>query len=535
MIQREALAPDHITFVGVLKGIGAIEEGDRVHAEILRRGLLDSVDDRSVVVLGTAIVDMYAKCGELRRAEQVLEELLVRDVVSWSALIAGFASRPGLAHQALRCFEQMRAEGLTPDSIVFASVLKACTGSGDLETGARVHDEILGLDLLRGGQKNAVLGATLVNMYAKLGAFPKAREVHEKLAENRSSVSWNALIAGYVRRGQDCKALACFGRMREEGFFPEPVTFVCILKACASTGDVGRGEALHEEIAKRGLLEEQENVILGTALVDMYAKCGELAKARQVLEELPIRDRVSWSALIAGYTQQEDQGREALASFEQMQNEGFLPDAVAFVCVLKACGSLGAVDKGKQVHDEVRSLGLVETNLILGTALVGMYARCGALTAAQRTLEELPIRDVACWNALMAGYAQRGELEAASSCLRRLQDEDDLSPNAITFQALLGACSRRGRPDEAQTYFESMTRSYGVVSDPEHQIRMVAASAGSGRFEKALALIEAMPSLHQFAAWMALLTACKKWGNMGLARLAYDNAIQSDAHASLQK
>lgn len=155
---------------------------------------------------------------------------------------------------------------------------------------------------------------------------------------------------------------------------------------------------------------------------DMYANCGSLSKARQVLEELSVRNVISWSAFIAGYAREGD-GEQALGCFENMQREGFCPNALTFICILKACGSIRAFEKGEKTHHEISKLGLLKEDLVLGTALVNMYAKCGALKKAQQVLEELLIQDATPWNALISGYARNGEGEQALSCLEQMQRE----------------------------------------------------------------------------------------------------------------
>jgi pentatricopeptide repeat protein len=355
---------------------------------------------------------MYAKCGELSKAELVLRDTPARDVVCWSALIAGYAQQ-GHGYEALDCFERMLGEGLSPDAIAFTSILKACGKTGAIDKGKEIHDEIVRRGLL---QKDIMLGTALVDMYAKCGVLRKAQQVLEELPF-RNVVTWSVLIAGCVQHGENHEALNYFERMQSEGLFPDVVTFVCILKACGSIGAIDMGQRIHDEVASKGLLPTE--VVLGTALIDMYAKCGMLKRAKQVLEELLVRNVVSWSALISGYVQH-GQGHEALACFEDMKHDGIVPDVVIFISILSACGSTCAIEKGKQVHDEIVGRGLLHKNIMLDNALVDMYAKCGMLGKAEQVLEELPARDVISWNALMAGYAQQEQWYEAFGCFERM-------------------------------------------------------------------------------------------------------------------
>eukprot|EP00250_Pteridium_aquilinum_P016958 c23385_g2_i1 orf=87-488(+) len=118
---------------------------------------------------------------------------------------------------------------------------------------------------------------------------------------------------------------------------------VALLRACAMQKDLNKGTRVHADILKWGLLQTSSYV--ANTLVSMYAKCGALAKAELVVDELPVRNVVCWSALIAGYAQH-GRGEDALNCFNRMQGEGLFPNEVTFICILKACGSIGAADKG---------------------------------------------------------------------------------------------------------------------------------------------------------------------------------------------
>ncbi|MCO5596323.1 hypothetical protein L7F22_050384 [Adiantum nelumboides] len=282
---------------------------------------------------------------------------------------------------------------------------------------------------------------------------------------------------------------------------------------------------------------------------------------RQVLDELLVRDVVSWNAVIAGYAQH-GQGQEALACFHRMQGDGVLPDAITYACILKACGILQDVDRGEQIHNEVVSQGLLEKSVVLCSAVVDMYAKCGVLLKAQKVFDELPLRDAVSWDALIAGYAQHGQGEKALGCLQRMQSEDFLpnvvswtaliggygqqglakealhcfhlmeekgiSSDAITFVNVLNACSRSGLVDEGQMHFHNMKEKYGIIPNAEHYTCMVDLFGRTRLFDKALRVIMMMPSSDYPPVWSALLGACRKWGNVKLGKFAFERATQLD-------
>ncbi|KAH7292687.1 hypothetical protein KP509_29G081200 [Ceratopteris richardii] len=515
-MKSEGVAPNVVTFTCMLKACGsirALNEGVSLHDEIVVKGLLDKD-----VMLGNAVVDMYAKCGALAKAHEVFEGIHNCNVVTWNTLIAGYVQE-GQVKEALSCFEQMQSEGFVPNAVTLTSILKACGNAKATEVGEKIHEKIDKEGLLG---KNVILGTALMDMYIKCGALMKAQEVHEKFT-SRDVVSWTTLIEGFSQHSQVEEALNCIKQMQREGITPNTITFSCILRACGSIGDLEIGKQIHDEIINQGLGISD---MLGTALVDMYARCGALPKAHQVLEELPTRTVACWTALIDGYAQ-EGQGEEALRCFEKMQHEGFPPDALTFVCALKACSSIGVVDKGKEIHDQVSRQGLLHENIILGTALVDMYAKCGALEKACTLLEELPASDAVPWNTLIAGYAQQGQSEQVLECFKKMESKG-ISPDAFTMFCILNACNHSGLVDEAQIYFANFSSKHGTKLDLEHYTCMIDLYGRAGHLEKAVTIFQKMPHSTSNVALHALLGACCKWRDVKMGRWAFEQAVQID-------
>ncbi|KAI5064468.1 hypothetical protein GOP47_0021138 [Adiantum capillus-veneris] len=510
LMKQEGLSPNAVTFSCILKACGntgAIRKGEEIHDEIAKRTLLEKN-----IVIGNALVDMYAKCGALAKAQQVLEELPVRNVISWSALIAGYAQH-GKGDQALNCLKMMVREGLSPNTVTFTCVLKACGGIGAVDVGKKVHDAITEQGLLG---KNIVLGTALVDMYAKCGALAKARQVLEELPA-RNVISWSALIAGYVQHGKNEHALLCFDSMQREGLSPDAVTFISILEACGSIGAVDKGDLIYDEIAKQGLLKN--SIALGTALVTMYTKCGALPKARQVLEALPARNAITWSALIAGYAEQGD-SELALKSLEEMQVEGFSPDVVTFTCLLKACSFAGAIEKGEKIHDEISKHGFLEKDVVLATALVDMYAKCGALAKARGVLKELPIRSVVPWNALISGYVQHDEGEDALKCLEEMRHEG-ITSDVVTFICILKACGSLGAVEKGEKLHDELVKQGLLGEDIVLGTALLDMYAKCGALTKAWQVLEELP-VQDVISWNALITGSVQKGKCDLALNYYE-------------
>ena len=485
-----------IEFVALLKACAKTKDliqGAKLHACILERNLHEK---RPPLYLASTLIHMYAKCGMLAKAQEVLFELPIRDVVSWSALISGYAQQnQGL--QALNCFDRMQSEGFSPDAVTFTCILKACGNMGSINKGIQIHEEIMYRGLLK---KDVMLGNALVDMYAKCGMLAKAHQVLRGLPI-QDVVSWNALITGYNQQEQCQQAIMCFEQMQREGFSPDSVTFSCILKACASIGDIDKGKQIHNEIVSMGLLEN--NAVLGTALVDMYAKCGVLSKAQKLLRELSIRDIISWSALIGGYAQH-GHGHEALECYGEMQSEGISPNVVTYICILKACGCIRAIDKGRQIHEEIVSRGFLKKDNMLGNSLVDMYVKCGMVDKALEVLEELPNRDVVTWSSLIGGYAQCGQCCVAINCFERMLSEG-LSPNVVTFVCILKACTSIGAIDKGEEIHNFIASKGWVDRDIILGTALVDMYAKCGMLVKSQEVLDELP-IRNVISWNALIS-----------------------------
>lgn len=514
---EEAALLNGFAFVALLKACTNIADPDTgrdLHGQIARKNLLESN-----VIIGTTLVDMYAKCGILIVAQEVFDKLPEQDLVSWTALIAGYAQHD-YSMDALNCFDAMQQEGITPNATTFASVLKACGRIGAEEKGSQIHDELVRKKLLK---TNQVVGNALVDMYAKCGSLNKAREVFDVLPI-RDVVSWTALISGYAQHDHGEDALSCFEQMQRCCVPLDVVTFVSSLKACGSVVAADKGEEIHAEITRRGILES--NCVLGSALVDMYTKCGMLPDAQSVFDKLLNCDVDSWNALISGYAQHKC-GEEALMCFEQMQKEGFSPDATTFACVLSACGSIGATKKGGELHAAVEQKGVFKTNLIVGNALVDMYAKCGLLTKAQEAFKKLELHDIISWNTLITGYAHLGDIQSVLRLLFDMENEG-IQPNPVTLISVLNAFNHEGLIFEAEMLFNSMSKEFGISPAREHCTCMVDLFGRAGQLGKAADIFKKLSSSSDLVMSLTVLGACRKWGNVELGREAFERAVRLD-------
>ncbi|KAJ7514776.1 hypothetical protein O6H91_23G058700 [Diphasiastrum complanatum] len=510
MVQQNT-RPPIVAYVDLLKGCSrrkALAEAKQVHGLIIQSGL------DSDTFLGNILVDVYSKCGSVLDAREVFNTMPEHNVFSWTAIISAYVDH-GQGEEAVKLFHQMQRTGIAPDKVACVVVLKAFATIAALEEGKQLHSHIK----KNGFESDMIVASALIDMYAKCGSVEDAREVFMKMNE-RDVLSWTAMIAGYARQGLGKEALALYEQMKEEDVQPDNVTYIVLLNACASIAALEQGKQLHHNIIKSGL---ESHMIVGSALVDMYAKCGSIEHARQVFNRMIQRDVVSWSAMIAGYAQ-EGLGEEALALYVQMKQENIEPNNVTYVVLLNACASIAALEQGKQLHHNIIKSGF-ESDLNVGNALVDMYAKCGSIEHACQVFNNMHERNVVSWNAMIAGYAHQGLGKEVLTLLEQMQREGT-KPNEATYVGVLKACSHSGLVDEGRHAFDSMCKDHGVVPTVDHYACMVDLLSRAGFLADAEDFINKMPIQPDAVVWMALLGAARNHGHVEIGRRAFDCVVK---------
>lgn len=446
ILEQRGIDPSSYAYVCLLRrctNIKDLAEGKYVHAHMANSDFVPST-----FVLN-ALLNMYMKCGSLMDARQVFDRMQERDMFTWTMMLTGYA-KLGHPEEAYKIYEQMHEERVPVDRITFTTILSVCATLRSLEKGRRVHQ-----DMIRAGiRPDIILGNTLIDMYAKCGNVKQGYKVFKEMSD-RDVVTWNIMISGAAQNGYFDDAFEFFEAMRDEGRKPDKVTFVCILNACSS---LEQGRALHSDIVKAGLELE---VRVGSALVNMFAKCGSVEDALQVFEKLPWRNVVSWTSVIAAYAQI-GRPEKALEYYERMLKEGILPDKHAYTTVLNVCATLGDLERGQQVRDHMIESG-VSLDLFVENTLINMYCKCGEMEDAHQLLQSMKGRDVVSYTALIGGYVQHGQFQEALSVFDDMQREGVL-PNTVTFVGVLRACAGLRSLAEGRRIHASIVEA-GVAED----------------------------------------------------------------------
>lgn len=479
-----------------------LRRGKEIHGQVITNGF------SSNVFAMTGVVNLYAKCRQIEDAYKMFDRMPERDLVCWNTIIAGFAQN-GLAKMALDLVLRMQEEGQKPDSITVVTVLPATANIGSWRIGKLIH----GYAIRAGFELLVNISTALVDMYSKCGSVGTARLIFDRMKQ-RTVVSWNSMIDGYVQSGDPEEAMSIFQKMLDEGVEPTNVTVMEALHACADLGDLERGKFVHKLVDE---LKLGYDVSVKNSLISMYSKCKRVDLAAKVFEGLQGKTIVSWNAMILGYAQN---GRvnEALNHFCGMQSQNIKPDSFTLVSVIPALAELSVTRQAKWMHGLVIR-NCLDKNVFVMTALVDMYAKCGAIRTARKLFDTMEERHVTTWNAMIDGYGTHGLGKDAVELFNDMQ-QGTIKPNDITFLCVISACSHSGLVEEGLRFFSSMKEDYGLEPAMDHYGAMVDLLGRAGQLNKAWDFIQDMPVEPGITVFGAMLGACKIHKNVELGERA---------------
>ncbi|KAL6283266.1 hypothetical protein ACE6H2_014195 [Prunus campanulata] len=375
-LRARQIDPDNLLLLSVAKAcasLGDLRNAKELHDEAIRFGF------HSDIALGNAMVDMFGKCKYVDGARQVFDDMPAKDVVSWTSLCSCYVNC-GLPRQGLVAFRDMGLNGVRPNAVTVSSILPACSELKYLNLGREIH----GFVVKHAMEENVFVSSALVNIYASCLSIKQAQMVFDMMPQrdvvswnvlltayflNRDcekgialfcrmrregvkldGASWNAVIGGCLNNGQTEQALKMLGQMQESGFKPNQITITSLLPACKDLESLRAGKEVHSYIFRNCLMEDLATT---TALVSMYAKCGELELSRRVFDMMPRRDTVAWNTMIIANSMHGN-GEEALLLFRKMLDSWVKPNSVTFTGVLCGCSHSRLVDEGIMVFDSMR-------------------------------------------------------------------------------------------------------------------------------------------------------------------------------------
>lgn len=437
------------------------------------------------VVLWTTLISGYVKSKKIHAARCIFDHMTERSLISWMTMISGYV-QGGYYNESLELFRQMRLENIRPDEVLFATVLSACAHVEDRKLGRSIHSLVVKYGMIYEG----LLGNALIDLYAKCGALDEAQMIFKQLP-SRSVASWNSMLDGFCRSGEIEKAKSLFseipekdviswniminfyarshrfgelfelfGKMQCSTVKPDRLTLISMLSSCAIVGALNHGIWVHVYIKKNHI--ELDNM-LGTALIDMYGKCGSIEKAYELFSEMDEKNVFVWTAMIAAHAM-EGQAEKAIDLYLEMEVTGIKPDHVTFIALLSACSHGGLVNEGYTYFNKMSSVYNIIPNIQHYGCMVDLLGRVGHLDEAIKFIELMPIKpDILIWYALLRACESHLNVELAEHAFQQLIMLDPLEPAAYVL--LSNIYAKAGKWDDVS---RTRTKLYelGIQKQP---------------------------------------------------------------------
>ncbi|XP_049349284.1 putative pentatricopeptide repeat-containing protein At3g15130 [Solanum verrucosum] len=487
------------------------------NAKAIHAKLLKNPGGRSSLYLHNHILNAYVKCGDTAKGLKLFDEMTDRNVVSWTALIAGFVQK-GFPVEAFSLFTHMHRSGTKPNEFTFVSALHACSFEDRLSlTNAY---QVYGLITRLGFESNVYLVNAFLTTLIRHGRLDEALMVFE-WCSNKDIVTWNAMLSG-------CMQFCCsevprlWYRMIHEGVVPDNFSFASVLTGLAELFVLDLGVQVHSQLVKSGHGSE---MCVGNSLVDMYLKNRSLGEGFKAFEEICFKDVCSWTQMAAGCLNC-DEPIEALRVIGEMRRAGVMPNKFTLATAFSACANTASFKEGEKVHGLRIKLG-DDIDVCVDNALLDMYAKCGSMDGAFMVFQSMDEHTTVSWTTMIMGYAQNGYPKKALEIFHQMREEGT-EPNYITYICVLYACSQGGLIDEGWKYFTSMSDDYGILPGEDHYACMVNLLGRVGRVREAEELILSMPFQPGLLVWQTLLGASRLHGDMETAKRAAERALQVD-------
>ncbi|MED6196068.1 hypothetical protein PIB30_043842 [Stylosanthes scabra] len=438
--------PNEYTLSTALKAstvLGVPQNGMQIH------GVCAKSNFDSAPVVGNSIIDMYSKCGRVGEAARMFDAMPVRNLVSWNAMIAGYAHERN-GEEALNLFREMQEKGEVPDEYTYSSTLKACSCIGVVAEGSQIH-----ASLIRQGSsylvQSTVAGA-LVDFYVKCRRIAEARKVFDRI-EHKNVVSWSTLILGYAQEDNLPESMNLFHQLRESRHKVDGFVLSSLIGVFADFALVLQGKQMHAFAVKvpYGLEASVANSVL-----DMYMKCGLTDEADALFREMPERNVVSWTVMITGYGKH-GIGYKAVKLFDEMQVHGIEPDSVTYLAVLSACSHAGLIKEGQQYFSSFCSNPHSKPKVEHYACMVDLLGRSGRLKEAKELIEKMPFKpNTGIWQTLLSSCRMHGEIEMGEKVgeiLLRLDGD-----NPVNYVMLSNMYADAGYWNESEKIREKVKR-----------------------------------------------------------------------------
>ncbi|KAM3362779.1 pentatricopeptide repeat-containing protein, chloroplastic [Capsicum galapagoense] len=466
MIQEE-IKLDGVTISSVVPAcshLALLDVGKQIHCYVLKN---EDLIGNSFV--DSALVDMYCNCQQVESGRRAFDSALKRSIGLWNAMLAGYTQN-GFFTEALMLFTEMvEFSGLNPNPITIASVLPACVHCEEFTVKEVIHGYVIKL----GFADEKYVENALMDLYSRMGKINISKYIFDNM-ESKDIVSWNTMITGFVVCGYHEDALIMLREMQttkrnndtennvEFRLKPNSITLMTVLPGCASLVALAKGKEIHAYAIRNALAMD---VAVGSALVDMYAKCGCLDVAKRVFDSMTTKNVITWNVLIMAYGMHGN-GEEALELFRMMVLEGKVkPNNVTFIAIFAGCSHSGMVDQGRQLFRKMKNAYGIEPTADHYACIVDLLGRAGHLEEAYQLVNEMPpeYNKIGAWSSLLGACRIHHNVELGEISARNLFE---LDPHVASHYVLLSNIySSAGIWEKANMVRRNM-KNTGVRKEP---------------------------------------------------------------------
>lgn len=476
-------------------------------------GIKLSYQDSLHVPVLNSLISLYLRCGDVEGAETVFREMACKDIVSWNAMMEGYASNGKINEVFDLLFEMQMTDFFQPDLVTLITILSLCAEMMLFREGRTVH----GFALRRLMLSNLMLQNSLIDMYSKCEHVEKAHYLFHS-AKERDLVSWNAMISGYSLNGYPKEAQRLFKELLHWSPNCSLSTVFAVLSSCNSMDSFSFGKSVHCWQLKSGLLN---NILLVNSLIHMYINCGDLTTAFSVFQEnSAFADTASWNTVIVGCVKGEH-FHEALETFSLMRQKSSVNyDSITLVNVLSACANLELLNIGQYLHGLVVK-SPIGSDTRLDNSLITMYGRCRDIKSARSVFELCNTPNLCSWNCMISVLSHTKESREALKLFRCLQ----FKPNEITIVSVLTACTQIGVLRYGKQVHAHILRS-GFHDNSFVSAALVDMYSNSGRLDLALQVFTHSKEKSE-ASWNSMISAYGNHGNGKKAMKLFDEMCES--------
>ncbi|CAN0879982.1 Pentatricopeptide repeat-containing protein At5g03800 [Linum grandiflorum] len=539
-MRSSGVQPNEYSFVAILTAcirVLGLELGREVHGLAVKSGVL------GCVFVANALMALYGKCGCLNSASQLFDEMPEKDITSWNTVISSLVAE-SLYEKALDIGRELgqQIDEVKVDDFTLLTLLTASTHSHAINEGKEIHGRAIRLGFLMGSLdlcniligfytkcgslrnvltlfermpiRDEVTWAQLITAYMESGLVAKAVETFENMPESeRSSISYNAILAGFIRNAEGLNALNFFLMMIRNGIELSDFSLTGIITACGVMEDIEISKQVHGFVTK---FDHGSNAYIEASLLDMYTRCGRMKDAEKLYQEW--ETPAAHTSMLRGYARNGQSNKTVALFVRSLSGSNLVMDELVPTTVLEACGTLGFHHLGTQLHSYALKLGY-QADQGVANSLINMYSKCFNMDDAIRLFKAMPSPDVVSWNTLLTGYVLHRQGDEALLLWSKMQ-KSGVRPNYITFISIISAYSHTSSNlvHQCRTLLHSMKPIYNVEPNSEHYALFVGVLGSWGFLQEAEETILNMPFEPEAAVWRALLDSCRIHLNTEMGR-----------------